>query len=105
MLRVKKIERLAFALSEQEYNALVDITRSKKITISEFVILQLSTAMHSSNFNADAERTSGKKKVVTVRVSEGMLDLVSEFAAKHNCSRNALLISAIKFGLNNVKKG
>ena len=105
MLRVKKIERLAFALPEQEYNALVGITRSKKITISEFVILQLSTAMHSSNFNADAERTSGKKKVVTVRVSEGMLDLVSEFATKYKCSRNALLISAIKFGLNNVKKG
>lgn len=105
MLRVKKIERLAFALSEQEYNTLISITRSMKITISEFVILQLSSAMHSRGFSADVERTSGKKKVVTVRVSEGMLDLVSEFATKYKCSRNALLISAIKFGLNNVKKG
>jgi len=104
-MRVKKIERLAFALSEQEYNALIILTRLKRITISEFVIFQISNAIHNSNFIVNVEKTSGKRKVVTVRVSEGMLDLVSEFATKYKCSRNALLISAIKFGLNNVKKG
>ena len=103
-MKIKKTERLAVALSEQEYNFLIDLTHSKKITISEFVVMQVSYAIFNTNFNLDTEKVSGKRKVITVRVSEGFLELVSESAKKYNCSRNALLIKAIKLGLNNAKK-
>ena len=106
MFSIKKDHVLGSALPLNLYNKLVYTAGEKNMSLSEIILL--SVAMQLSNSNVDipkAEKTSEQKKIVTVRVSAGLVKLVDKVAKEHECSKSRYISAALDEGLNYVKKG
>ena len=105
MFSVKKNHILGTALSLNLYNKLVYIAGEKKMSISE--VLLLSVAMQLSRTGVEipkAEKTSEQKKVVTVRASSGLEQMVNNAAKELGCSKSKYIAIALDEGLNYVSK-
>lgn len=106
MINVRKTNMLATALSPSIYGKLISVTTEKNISISEMVLLSVAMQLNRRKFNVKkSTRTSEHKKIITVRVSEGLSDLVDKVVKEHGCSRSRFIADAVEYGLNFVSKG
>ena len=106
MLCVKKTIMSATAISQEFYNNLITIAKEKNISLSELIIMAVSMQLNRQNIEIKKnKRTSDNKKIITVRVSEGLFDIVDNISKKYSCSRSRFVLDAIEYGLNYVKKG
>lgn len=106
MLGIRKTRVLATALSNNLYNKLVYITGEKKISISEMVIMSVAMQLICSDVKIEkTERTPDRKKIITVRVSEGLSKMVEKAAKDIGCSKSRYIVDALDNGLNYVNKG
>ena len=79
MISVRKTNILATALSPSVYDKLISVTKEKNISISEMVLLSVAMQLNRRKFNVKKRtRTPEHKKIITVRVSEGLSDLVDK---------------------------
>ena len=106
MLSVRKTNMLATALSQSVYDKLISVTKEKNMSISEMVLLSVAMQLNRKKYQIKKKtRTSERKKNITVRVSEGLLDLVDKVVKEHGCSRSRFIADAVEYGLNFVSKG
>jgi len=106
MISVRKTNILATALSPSVYDKLISVTKEKNISISEMVLLSVAMQLNRRKFKVKKHtRTSEHKKIITVRISEGLLDLVDKVVKEHGCSRSRFIADAVEYGLNYVSKG
>ena len=106
MLGIRKTRVLATALSANMYNKLVYITGEKKISISEMVIMSIAMQLTNPDVKVEkTERTPEHKKIITVRVSEGLSSMVEKAAKELGCSKSRYIVDALDAGLNYVNKG
>ena len=106
MISVRKTNILATALSPSVYDKLISVTKEKNISISEMVLLSVAMQLNRRKFNVKKRtRTPEHKKIITVRVSEGLSDLVDKVVKEHGCSRSRFIADAVEYGLNFVNKG
>ena len=106
MLGIRKTRVLATALSTNMYNKLVYITGEKKISISEMVIMSIAMQLTNPDVKVEkTERTPEHKKIITVRVSEGLSSMVEKAAKELGCSKSRYIVDALDNGLNYANKG
>jgi uncharacterized protein (DUF1778 family) len=106
MLNIRKTNMLATALSPSIYDKLISVSKEKGFSLSEFVLMSVAMQLNRKNYKfKKIGRTSEKKKIITVRVSEGLSYLVDKAAKEYGCSRSKFISTAIENWLNYVSKG
>ena len=81
MLSIRKTNMLATALSPSIYDKLISVSKEKGFSLSEFVLMSVAMQLNRKNYKfRKFGRTSEKKKIITVRVSEGLSYLVDKAA-------------------------
>ena len=105
MFSVKKNHILGTALSLNLYNKLVYIAGEKNMSLSEVVLLSVAMQLPRTNIKLpEVEKTPEQKKVVTVRASSGLEQMVNNAAKELGCSKSRYISIALDEGLNYVKK-
>lgn len=106
MLSIRKTNMLATALLPSIYDKLISVSKEKGFSLSEFVLMSVAMQLNRKNYRfKKIERTPEKKKIITVRVSEGLSCLVDKTANEYGCSRSKFISTAIENWLNYVSKG
>lgn len=106
MITIRKSNMLATALLPSLYDKLISVSKEKGFSISELVLISVAMQLNRKNYKLKKiGRTSEKKKIITVRVSEGLSYLVDKAAKEYGCSRSKFISIAIEYGLNYVSKG
>ena len=105
MFSVKKNHILGAALPLNLYNKLVHIAGEKNMSLSEVVLLSVAMQLpHTDIKLPESEKTPELKKVVTVRASSGLEQMVNNAAKELGCSKSRYISIALDEGLNYVKK-
>ncbi len=106
MFSVKKNHILGTALPLNLYNKLVHIAGEKNMSLSEVVLLSVAMQLpHTDIKLPESEKTPELKKVVTVRASSGLEQMVNNAAKELGCSKSRYISVALDEGLNFVNKG
>lgn len=104
MFSVKKNHILGTALPLNLYNKLVHIAGEKNMSLSEVVLLSIAMQLPRADIKLpEVEKTSEQKKVVTVRASSGLEQMVNNAAKELGCSKSRYISVALNEGLNYVK--
>ena len=96
MFSVKKNHILGTALPLNLYNKLVHIAGEKNMSLSEVVLLSVAMQLpHTDIKLPESEKTPKLKKVVTVRASSGLEQMVNNAAKELGCSKSKYIAKLV----------